>query len=89
MPFTAKYVRQLKAAKMTVGGKSVSVYERVMALAAEMSKGGRFDPFTGPIKDRSGVLRVPAGKTMSVADLNSMSWVAPGVVGQVADEPKK
>ncbi len=89
MPFSAKFVPQLKAAKMMVGGKSVSVYDRVMALNAQMKKGETFDPFTGPIKDRSGVLRVPAGKTMSIADLNSMSWVVPGVVGQVADEPKK
>lgn len=89
MPFTAKFAAQLKAAKMMVGGKSVSVYDRIMALDTEMEKGGKFDPFNGPIKDRNGVLRVPTGKTMSIADLNSMSWVAPGVVGQVADEPKK
>ena len=89
MPFGAKFVPQLKAAKMMVGGKPVSVYDRVMALNAQMVAGGKFDPFTGPIKDRGGVLRVPAGKTMSIGDLNSMSWVAPGVNGQVADEPKK
>ena len=89
MPFTAKFAAQLKTAKMMVGGKSVSVYDRIMALDAQMKKGESFDPFTGPIKDRNGVLRVPAGKTMSIADLNNMSWVAPGVVGQVADEPKK
>lgn len=89
MPINAKFTAQLKAAKMMVGGKSVSVYDRIMALDTEMGKGGKFDPFTGPIKDRGGVTRVPAGKTMSIADLNSMSWVAPGVVGQVADEPKK
>ena len=45
--------------------------------------------FTGPLKDRNGILRVPAGKVASIADLNNMSWVAPGVTGQVADEPKK
>ncbi len=89
MAINPKWVPQLKAAKMTVGGKQVSVYDRVMALKTEMEKGGKFDPFTGPIKDRNGILRVPAGKVMSVADLNNMSWVAPGVTGQVADEPKK
>ncbi|GGM14840.1 BMP family ABC transporter substrate-binding protein [Deinococcus aerophilus] len=89
MAINPKWVPQLKAAKMTVGDKQVSVYDRVMALKTEMEKGGKFDPFTGPIKDRNGILRVPAGKVMSVADLNNMSWVAPGVTGQVADEPKK
>ena len=89
MAINPKWVPALKAAKMTVAGKQVSVYDRVMALKADMEKGGKFDPFTGPIKDRNGVARVPAGKVMSIGDLNNMSWVAPGIVGQVADEPKK
>lgn len=83
-----KWVPALKAAKMSVNGKQVSVYDRVMQLKADMEKGGKFDPYTGPLKDRNGVLRVPAGKVASVGDLNSMAWVAPGVTGQVADEPK-
>ncbi|MFB9994022.1 BMP family ABC transporter substrate-binding protein [Deinococcus oregonensis] len=88
MAINPKWIPQLKAAKMTVNGKKVSVYDRVMALKAEMEKGGKFDPYNGPIKDRNGILRVPAGKVASIGDLNSMSWMAPGVVGQVADEPK-
>lgn len=88
MAINPKWIPQLKAAKMTVNGKKVSVYDRVMALKTEMEKGGKFDPYTGPIKDRNGVLRVAAGKVSSVGDLSSMSWVAPGVAGQVADEPK-
>ncbi|RIH85603.1 Purine-binding protein [Calidithermus terrae] len=90
MPINPKFVPALKAAKMTVNGKQVSVYDRVMELLKNMSSAKpTFDPFTGPIKDRYGVLRVPAGKTMTVAELNSMQWMAPGVVGQVADEPKQ
>jgi len=89
MPINPKYADALKKATMTVNGKKVSVYDRVMELLKDMSSPNpRFDPFTGPIKDRNGVLRVPAGKKMSVAELNSMQWMAPGVVGQVADEPK-
>jgi len=90
MPINPKFVPALKAAKMTVNGKQVSVYDRVMELLKNMSSAKpTFDPFTGPIKDRYGVLRVPAGKTMTVAELNSMQWMAPGVVGQVPDEPKQ
>ena len=89
MPVNPKWVPQMKAKMMTVGGKQVSVYDRVMALKTEMEKGGKFNPFTGPIKDRNGILRVPAGKVITVAELNNMSWVVPGVTGQVADEPKK
>lgn len=90
MAINPKWVPQLKAAKMTVNGKQVSVYDRVTQLMAAMNKPTpTFDPYTGPLKDRNGILRVPAGKVMSIGDLNNMSWVAPGVVGQVADEPKK
>ena len=89
MAINPKWVPALKAKSMTVNGKKTTVYDRVMALKADMEKGGKFDPFTGPLKDRNGILRVPAGKVASIADLNNMSWVAPGVTGQVADEPKK
>ena len=89
MPINPKFVDALKKAQMTVGGRRVSVYDRVNDLVKNMS-GAKptFDPFTGPIRDRNGVMRVPAGKVMSVGELNSMQWVAPGVVGEVADEPK-
>ncbi|MGI8747416.1 MAG: BMP family ABC transporter substrate-binding protein, partial [Deinococcus sp.] len=85
-----KWVPQLKAAKMTVAGKQVSVYDRIMSLTAAMkAKKPTFDPFTGPLKDRNGVTRLAPGKVISVAELNNMAWVAPGVVGAVDDEPKK
>jgi basic membrane protein A and related proteins len=84
-----KYEEALKKAQMTVGGKQVSVYDRVMELLKDMSSSKpTFDPFTGPIQDRNGVTRVPAGKVMTVQELNQMQWVAPGVTGPVADEPK-
>jgi simple sugar transport system substrate-binding protein len=47
-----------------------------------------FDPFTGPLQDRNGVTRVPAGKTLTPLELNQMQWVAPGVTGPLSDEPK-
>ncbi|GHG34832.1 BMP family ABC transporter substrate-binding protein [Deinococcus indicus] len=89
MAINPKWVSALKAKSMTVNGKKTTVYDRVMALKTEMEKGGKFDPFTGPLKDRNGILRVPAGKVASVAELNNMAWVVPGVTGQIADEPKK
>ncbi len=89
VPINPKFVEPLKKAQMTVGGKQVSVYDRVTELLKDMSSANpTFDPFTGPIQDRNGVMRVPAGKVMTVQELNQMQWVAPGVVGPVADEPK-
>jgi basic membrane protein A and related proteins len=90
MPINPKFAAQLKNVMVTVSGKKVSVYDRVLALVKDMSSAKpTFDPYTGPIKDRNGILRVPAGKVASIGDLNSMAWVAPGVTGEVADEPKK
>jgi basic membrane protein A len=37
--------------------------------------------FTGPLRDQKGKLRVPAGKRMSIPELQSMNWLVEGVVG--------
>ncbi len=89
LPINPKYVDALKKAQLKVGDKQVSVYDRVMELLKDMSSSKpTFDPFTGPLQDRNGVTRVPAGKVMSPQELNQMQWVAPGVVGPLADEPR-
>ncbi|GIW23834.1 BMP family ABC transporter substrate-binding protein [Meiothermus sp.] len=89
MPINPKFEPALKQATMVVNGKRVSVYDRVMELYKDIqSPNPKWDPFTGPIRDRNGVLRVPAGRKMTVKELNEMQWVAPGVVGPVPDEPK-
>ncbi|MCX7802989.1 MAG: BMP family ABC transporter substrate-binding protein [Meiothermus ruber] len=89
MPINPKFEAALKQASMTVNGKKMSVYDRVMELYKDIqSANPKWDPFTGPIRDRNGILRVPAGRKMTVKELNEMQWVVPGVVGQVPDEPK-
>ena len=42
---------------------------------------GKFEPFQGPVKDQSGTIRVPAGKTMPLAELMSMNFYVEGVDG--------
>jgi len=44
---------------------------------------GTTRPFTGPLKDQAGQLRVPAGKPLSDADLLSINWLVDGVQGAV------
>jgi basic membrane protein A and related proteins len=84
-----RYVDALKKAQMTVAGKQVSVYDRVTELLKDMaSSKPTFDPFSGPLSDRQGVARVQAGRTLTKEELNQMQWMAPGVTGPVADEPK-
>ncbi|MER3451354.1 MAG: BMP family ABC transporter substrate-binding protein [Thermus sp.] len=89
VPINPKHLPLLKQARMRVGGKEVPVYDRVMALLKDMNaKNPTFDPFTGPLKDRKGVVRVPAGKKASLQDLLTMEWAAPGVVGDWPGEPR-
>jgi simple sugar transport system substrate-binding protein len=40
---------------------------------------GSLHPFTGPIKDTAGAVRVAAGQTMSDGDLQKMDWYVEGV----------
>jgi basic membrane protein A and related proteins len=42
---------------------------------------GTLKPFTGPIKDNSGVQKVAAGEQMSLKDFDSMNWYVAGVEG--------
>jgi basic membrane protein A and related proteins len=86
VPINPEFVDALKAKK--VGTRSV--YDLVMVRTKQMSaKGGpKFEPFTGPIKDRNGVIRVPAKKSLTQGELFSMEWAAPGVTGPWANEPK-
>ncbi|QVN23249.1 BMP family ABC transporter substrate-binding protein [Burkholderia pyrrocinia] len=43
--------------------------------------GGNRDVFAGPIKDQSGAVKVPAGKTLGDADLQRINWYVDGVDG--------
>jgi len=44
---------------------------------------GKFHPFSGPIKGNDGTTRVPAGKTLSDKEIDSVNWYVEGVEGKV------
>lgn len=44
---------------------------------------GKWDVFNGPIKDQKGVLRVPAGKSLSDQEKLSLNWFVEGVSGEI------
>ncbi len=44
---------------------------------------GKFHPFTGPIKDQGGKVRIPAGKVMADKDLIVMDYYVEGVQGKL------
>jgi simple sugar transport system substrate-binding protein len=44
---------------------------------------GSFNPFTGPIKDQAGEIKVAAGSVMAIGDLAGMNWYVEGVDGTI------
>ncbi len=58
------------------------VQDEVMAAKDEIVSGD-LHPFTGPISDKEGELRVEDGETMSDEALLSFDWLVEGVVGEI------
>ena len=48
-------------------------------------KAGTLEPFTGPISDQNGVVRVPAGTKMTDDEIWNMGWFIRGVIGIIPD----
>jgi basic membrane protein A len=45
---------------------------------------GKFNPFSGPLYDQSGKLKVPKGTTLKVLpDLYAMNWLVKGIEGSI------
>jgi len=67
----------------------ISVYDLFNRRLEQMSQNPvQFDPFTGPLEDRNGNLVVQENETLSVGELVSMEWAAPGVLGDWPNEPQ-
>ncbi len=66
----------------------ISAYDLFYTRLAQFSNPGvTFDPFEGPIVDRTGVLRVEEGAWLSVDSLITMEWAVSNVVGPWPNEP--
>lgn len=67
------------------GPKVTAKTKAAIAAKRKAIVSGKFNVFTGPIRDQKGKIVVPAGKTLKVLpDLYSMQWLAKGVVGKVS-----
>jgi len=84
-PINPKFVDILKE-KMLVDpvlGK-ISIYDLVMKRISQMSEATvLFDPFTGPIKDNKGILKIPAGVRASYDLLWNIDWFVNNIVGNI------
>ncbi len=90
VPINPKHVPLLQKAQMSVGGKKVAVYDRIIALLKDMSSPKpTFDPFTGPIRDRKGVVRIPAGGRPAWRSFSPWSGPFPGWWGTGRGSPSR
>ncbi len=58
-----------------------AVQDKVKQTLADLNS-GKIVVFQGPLTDQNGVVKVPAGKTLSENDMSSLDWFVPGVIGQ-------
>lgn len=74
------------AAKEVVMSPYKNMPDEVKALAEEAEeavRSGAIHPFTGPISDRDGTVRIPEGETADDGLLLGMDWFVEGVVGDL------
>ncbi|MBU6492425.1 MAG: BMP family ABC transporter substrate-binding protein [Burkholderiales bacterium] len=57
------------------------VAQKAEAARYDAFRDGTYDPFSGPLKDQAGTLRVPAGKTLDDAEKHAINWFVEGVEG--------
>lgn len=63
-------------------GSSVSTQTRDAIQVKETGlKDGSFYEFTGPLKDQSGAVKVPAGTRLTLSDILTINWFVQGVIG--------
>jgi len=85
VPINTAFVSDLKSIMVEdpVLGEE-DVYDLVMDRLNQMSAPlVSFDPFSGPIKDQEGVVRIPEGAQGTYADLWTIDWFVEGVIGTV------
>ena len=70
-------------AKLAPFGAGVPEETKTLVLdTVEGLRDGSIQPFTGPIYDQDGTVRIPAGETATDEYLQGVDWLAQGVVGR-------
>jgi simple sugar transport system substrate-binding protein len=59
-----------------------AIRKKVTATYAGL-KSGKVKPFTGPIKDQSGEVQIPAGTTPTATQLEDTDYLVQGVTGKI------
>ena len=80
-----KFVPPLKAAMIdTKDLVKISAYDLIIKRYAQMQQGREvFEPYTGPIYDNQGNLKIKAGELASIGDLLSIMYYVDNVEGSI------
>jgi basic membrane protein A len=85
-PYSGQYRATLAdgVVKLAPFGAAVTDKSRTMIEETlEQMKSGKLKPFTGPIKDQSGKVRIPDGESPSATELESTEYLVQGVEGKI------
>jgi basic membrane protein A len=63
-------------------GSAVPPETRTLVTAAADKIGHGYNPFTGPITDNTGVVRIPAGEAWGGDKMGNFDWYVDGVIGK-------
>jgi basic membrane protein A and related proteins len=83
VPVNPIFEDQLKAVTLSdpILG-NISVYDLVFARIGQMKDSAvLFDPFSGPINDQGGAVKIQPGQRLTVFELNTIDWFVEGVIG--------
>jgi basic membrane protein A and related proteins len=84
---TREYYGSMADGMVDLAPFGAAVDDETIALVDERRQeivDGSFAPFTGPLTDQDGTVRVEDGVAMTLGDLLSMDWFVEGVVGSPA-----
>ncbi len=84
VPINPIFVEPLKNVSVTdpILGE-MSVHDLVFTRVEQMKDPAvLFDPFTGPINDQDGELRIEPGQRLTVLELTTIDWFVDGVIGK-------
>jgi len=63
-------------------GPAVPADVKTLVTAAADKVGHGFNPFTGPVTDNTGTVRIPAGETWGGDKMGNFDWYVEGVIGK-------
>jgi basic membrane protein A and related proteins len=82
--FKPAMVRQGLGQMMAVApfGKSVPADVQTLVTASADNVAQGFNPFTGPVTDNMGDVRIPAGESWGGDKMGNFDWYVEGVIGK-------